>query len=201
MFRAYDAGAPDGRAAGRRREAVVRAAVVHGHRAALRSPQPCTQPERRPPLAAPRGSRLALARGAHRLVPRPLCRYPGPQCRPVPAAQLPRTGAGRGLRDTDAPPGPGQGTPGPGGRRRCPGNGGADAPKRLREGGVSVPLVRHRHAVPGSEGMTSPPLDNLSDFLSAIEAAGELVRVTKPVSVVREVTEIADRCMKSPGGG
>ena len=49
--------------------------------------------------------------------------------------------------------------------------------------------------------MTSPPLDNLSDFLSAIERAGELVRVTQPVSVVREVTEIADRCMKSPGGG
>jgi 4-hydroxy-3-polyprenylbenzoate decarboxylase len=49
--------------------------------------------------------------------------------------------------------------------------------------------------------MTPSVLDNLSDFLSAIERTGELVRVARPVSVVREVTEIADRCMKSPGGG
>src|SRR5215472_5325587 len=44
-------------------------------------------------------------------------------------------------------------------------------------------------------------LDNLKDFLEALDAAGELVRVHRPVAVDREVTEIADRCMKSPGGG
>ncbi len=44
-------------------------------------------------------------------------------------------------------------------------------------------------------------LDNLRDFLAAIEAAGELVRVRRGVSVDREITEVADRCMKSPGGG
>ena len=44
-------------------------------------------------------------------------------------------------------------------------------------------------------------LDNLRAFLGAIEAAGDLVRVEQPVSVNREITEIADRCMKSPGGG
>ena len=44
-------------------------------------------------------------------------------------------------------------------------------------------------------------LDNLHDFIRAIEGAGELVRVGRAVSVVREITEIADRCMKSPGGG
>jgi 4-hydroxy-3-polyprenylbenzoate decarboxylase len=44
-------------------------------------------------------------------------------------------------------------------------------------------------------------LDNLSDFIAAIDGAGELVRITQPVSVIREITEIADRCMKSPGGG
>jgi 4-hydroxy-3-polyprenylbenzoate decarboxylase len=44
-------------------------------------------------------------------------------------------------------------------------------------------------------------LDNLRAFLGAIEAAGDLVRVEKPVSVKREITEIADRCMKSSGGG
>jgi len=44
-------------------------------------------------------------------------------------------------------------------------------------------------------------LDSLRDFVAALEEAGELVRVKEPVSVDREVTEIADRCMKSPGGG
>src|SRR5881296_3011130 len=44
-------------------------------------------------------------------------------------------------------------------------------------------------------------LDNLRAFIGAIEAAGDLVRVEHPVSVDREITEVADRCMKSPGGG
>ncbi|HYL20207.1 MAG TPA: UbiD family decarboxylase, partial [Gemmatimonadales bacterium] len=44
-------------------------------------------------------------------------------------------------------------------------------------------------------------LDNLRDFLGAIEARGELARVTHPVAVNKEITEIADRCMKSPAGG
>src|SRR5437764_14904287 len=45
------------------------------------------------------------------------------------------------------------------------------------------------------------PLDNLRAFVDAIAAAGELARVERPVSVDKEMTEIADRCMKSPGGG
>jgi 4-hydroxy-3-polyprenylbenzoate decarboxylase len=44
-------------------------------------------------------------------------------------------------------------------------------------------------------------LDNLRDFLRALDEAGELVRVDEPVSTVKEITEVADRCMKSPGGG
>ena len=44
-------------------------------------------------------------------------------------------------------------------------------------------------------------LDNLRDFLGAIDAAGDLARVERPVSADKEITEIADRCMKSPGGG
>jgi 4-hydroxy-3-polyprenylbenzoate decarboxylase len=44
-------------------------------------------------------------------------------------------------------------------------------------------------------------LDNLRAFIGAIDAAGELVRVDRPVALDRAVTEIADRCMKSPGGG
>jgi 4-hydroxy-3-polyprenylbenzoate decarboxylase len=44
-------------------------------------------------------------------------------------------------------------------------------------------------------------LDNLRAFIAAIDAAGELVRVDRPVAVNRVITEIADRCMKAPGGG
>ena len=46
-------------------------------------------------------------------------------------------------------------------------------------------------------------LDSLRDFIAAIEAQGrgDLVRVERSVSVDKELTEIADRCMKAPGGG
>ncbi|MDP3775614.1 MAG: menaquinone biosynthesis decarboxylase [Gemmatimonadales bacterium] len=44
-------------------------------------------------------------------------------------------------------------------------------------------------------------LDSLRDFVRALEDTGQLVRVREPVSVDREITEIADRCMKSSGGG
>ena len=45
------------------------------------------------------------------------------------------------------------------------------------------------------------PYSDLTDFIAALERAGELVRVPRPVKVELEITEIADRCMKSPGGG
>jgi 4-hydroxy-3-polyprenylbenzoate decarboxylase len=44
-------------------------------------------------------------------------------------------------------------------------------------------------------------LDTLAQFIQAIDEAGELVRVTQPVSVHLELCEIADRAMKLPGGG
>jgi len=44
-------------------------------------------------------------------------------------------------------------------------------------------------------------IDNLRDFIRAIDEAGELVRVKEEVRARLEVAEIADRCMKSPGGG
>src|SRR5881409_493280 len=44
-------------------------------------------------------------------------------------------------------------------------------------------------------------LDNLREFVSAIDKSGDLTRVTRPVSVDKEITEVADRCMKSPHGG
>jgi len=44
-------------------------------------------------------------------------------------------------------------------------------------------------------------LDNLRAFIEAIDAAGDLRRVERPVAVALEMTEIADRCMKSPRGG
>ncbi len=44
-------------------------------------------------------------------------------------------------------------------------------------------------------------LDNLREFIKAIDGIGELVRVTHPVRARLEIAEIADRVMKSPGGG
>lgn len=43
--------------------------------------------------------------------------------------------------------------------------------------------------------------NSYSDFIRALEAAGELKRVTKAVATELEITEIADREMKKPGGG
>ena len=44
-------------------------------------------------------------------------------------------------------------------------------------------------------------LDSLREFVRAIEEAGELVRIKHPVRTRLEIAEIADRVMKSPGGG
>ena len=43
--------------------------------------------------------------------------------------------------------------------------------------------------------------DTLSEFIAAIDQAGELHRITAPVQVHLELTEIADRVSKMPGGG
>nr|MBP8014676.1 UbiD family decarboxylase [Verrucomicrobiota bacterium] len=43
--------------------------------------------------------------------------------------------------------------------------------------------------------------DSLRDFLGHLEAAGELRRLTQPVASELEITELADREMKKPGGG
>ena len=42
---------------------------------------------------------------------------------------------------------------------------------------------------------------SFSQFLTALEKAGELKRISVPVATELEITEIADREMKSPGGG
>lgn len=42
---------------------------------------------------------------------------------------------------------------------------------------------------------------NLGNFIETLDRRGELIRVNHPISVDREITEVADRCMKSPGGG
>ena len=44
-------------------------------------------------------------------------------------------------------------------------------------------------------------LDATREFIDAIDRLGELVRVSHPVKARLEIAEIADRCMKSPGGG
>jgi 4-hydroxy-3-polyprenylbenzoate decarboxylase len=43
--------------------------------------------------------------------------------------------------------------------------------------------------------------NSYSDFIRALEAAGELKRITKAVATELEITEIADREMKKAGGG
>jgi len=44
-------------------------------------------------------------------------------------------------------------------------------------------------------------LDSLSEFIDAIDAADQLVRVRQPVAARLEMCEITDRAMKMPGGG
>ena len=43
--------------------------------------------------------------------------------------------------------------------------------------------------------------DSFAEFLKQLEAAGELKRVSQPVATELEITQWADREMKSPGGG
>src|SRR6516225_3496084 len=43
--------------------------------------------------------------------------------------------------------------------------------------------------------------DSFRDFVNALDRAGELKRISEPVATELEITEIADREMKSPGGG
>ncbi len=44
-------------------------------------------------------------------------------------------------------------------------------------------------------------LDTLAEFVAHLDAAGELARIGEPVSAHLELSEIADRVMKSSGGG
>src|SRR5580698_5491276 len=43
--------------------------------------------------------------------------------------------------------------------------------------------------------------DSFRDFLKTLEQAGELRRISTPVATELEITELADREMKKPGGG
>ncbi|MBW3625021.1 MAG: UbiD family decarboxylase, partial [Armatimonadetes bacterium] len=47
--------------------------------------------------------------------------------------------------------------------------------------------------------LTHPVPNNLQEFISRLEAAGELKRIARPIDPVLEITEIADRVVK--GGG
>jgi 4-hydroxy-3-polyprenylbenzoate decarboxylase len=43
--------------------------------------------------------------------------------------------------------------------------------------------------------------DSFGDFVRALDRAGELIRISQPVATELEITELADREMKKPGGG
>ena len=45
------------------------------------------------------------------------------------------------------------------------------------------------------------PLESLTEFVQALDRAGELVRIAHPVAARLELSEISDRVMKMPGGG
>jgi len=45
------------------------------------------------------------------------------------------------------------------------------------------------------------PYSDLREFISRLESSGELIRIAEPVRADLEITAIADRMMKSPGGG
>src|SRR5213593_3911892 len=68
---------------------------------------------------------------------------------------------------------------------------------RPRASGTRIAFAR-RTASGRVSGMA---FDSFRDFLNQLEAAGELKRVAQPVATELEITEIADREMKSPGGG
>src|SRR3954463_15588151 len=43
--------------------------------------------------------------------------------------------------------------------------------------------------------------DSYGDFVNQLDRAGELKRISQPVATELEITELADREMKKPGGG
>lgn len=43
--------------------------------------------------------------------------------------------------------------------------------------------------------------ESFRDWVNALDRAGELIRITEPVATELEITELADRQMKTPGGG
>src|SRR6476469_6173214 len=43
--------------------------------------------------------------------------------------------------------------------------------------------------------------ESYRDFLRSLEEAGELLRISQPIATELEITELADREMKKPGGG
>src|SRR6185437_10937264 len=61
-------------------------------------------------------------------------------------------------------------------------------------------------SIPGANperAFASPPvsIDSVAEFVAQLDGAGELIRITQPVSLNLELCEIADRVMKQPGGG
>ena len=75
----------------------------------------------------------------------------------------------------------------------------AHARRRDRERAVGAAHLRHRRDPRRRARRMS--IDTISDFIEAIDAIGELVRVAQPVRAELEICEIADRVMKQPGGG
>ena len=68
---------------------------------------------------------------------------------------------------------------------------------------MDIFVARHRRDSRRSQTLilTNVTFDTLRGFIDALEAAGEVAHITKPVSLDRELCEISDRVMKQPDGG
>src|SRR2546421_11923622 len=59
-------------------------------------------------------------------------------------------------------------------------------------------IIRRTRQRPTSVAMA---YDSFQDFLQRLQREDELRHISEPVSPYLEITEVADRMMKSPGGG
>src|SRR5690242_3648242 len=60
------------------------------------------------------------------------------------------------------------------------------------------PQTRHHVVVRYAPGMA---FDSFREFIQQLDRAGELKRISQPVATELEITELANREMKSPDGG
>src|SRR5690242_10773298 len=61
--------------------------------------------------------------------------------------------------------------------------------------------VKRREIRGSPDKLRRMAFDSFREFLTRLEGAGELKRIREPVATELEITEVAEREMKKPGGG